>query len=181
MAGFASTVSRLRLSKGRTPPTPSRCPKSNSGVSRTPHPSRRRLAANRAAIAACRQRVELQRRGLLRLRAEPRRARAVRWQPTHWESARSVSATAHRSSDLQRLRVPVPSDDLIVGQIRGASGGLQGARAKERTPAHASKAACTSQLPASLSLKRTAAFGSPLPVRRASEVGTNLRGWQGQF
>ena len=49
------------------------------------------------------------------------------------------------------------------------------------TPAHASKAACANQLPAWLSAKRTAAFGSTRRTLGSSPFGGDLDGWQGQF
>jgi hypothetical protein len=78
---------------------------------------------------------------------------------------------------MRRFKEPVPAQGLIVSQIRRASGVSKARVAKERTPAHASKAACANQLPVSLSPKRTAAFASPLLVRGASRIGTDLQGW----
>jgi hypothetical protein len=49
------------------------------------------------------------------------------------------------------------------------------------TLAHARKAACANQLPASLSAKKTAAFGLSFRALGASPFGANLWGWQGQF
>jgi hypothetical protein len=82
---------------------------------------------------------------------------------------------------MHRFKEPVPAGCPLVRLIQRASGVFNARVAREVTPAHASKAGCANQLPASLSPKRTAAFESALGARGASRFGANLQRWQGQF
>ena len=81
------------------------------------------------------------------------------------------------------------TNETYVGAERRQRGGatLEGARVSstrepaEWTPAHASKAARVNQLPAALSSKRTAAFGSAPPGAWGVAVCRQSSGLPGQF
>jgi hypothetical protein len=124
-----------------------------------------------------------QRAASISKRAPSAFARALRSMPPAQSASARATVLAKPKSGTrqgtQRFEEPVPAEGLIVSEIRRASGVFNTRGAKEWTPAHASKAACADQLPASLSTKRTAAFGSALPVRGASRFGSNLSGQAG--
>jgi hypothetical protein len=78
------------------------------------------------------------------------------------------------TSILQRFREPVPAEDPIVRQTRVRAVSSTREWPKKWTLAHARKAAWANQLPASLSAKRTAAFGPAFRALGASPFGANL-------
>ena len=91
---------------------------------------------------------------------------------------------AHRCSlEAQRFDRPMPAEGPFARRFRGRFASCIRATGPEKwTPAHTSKAACANELPAWLSAKRTAAFGSSahgrVERRRSAPI---LESWQGQF
>ena len=82
---------------------------------------------------------------------------------------------------MHRFKEPVPAEDPIVRQTRVRRVSSTREEPEKWTPAHASKAACANQLPASLSAKRTAAFGTAHQALGTLPFDANHQGWQGQF
>jgi hypothetical protein len=75
---------------------------------------------------------------------------------------------------MKRFGEPVPAEDPIVRETRVRPVSSMREWSEKWTLAHARKAAWANQLPASLSAKRTAAFGSAFRALGASPFGANL-------
>jgi hypothetical protein len=122
--------------------------------------------------------------------ATPRRVPSAPRSADTWAALRVATHArpgSARQSDgdlprqVQRLRRPAPADRRLARRDLRSIRVLDARPSNMWTPAHASKAARTNRSPASLSAKRTAAFGPALRERGPSPFGANLQGWQGQF
>ena len=88
---------------------------------------------------------------------------------------RAARAKAPRAKR-QRFFRPVPAEGPLRAPDSACASCLQTREWPEKwTPAHASKAACANQLPASLSTKRTAAFEISAPSAWTSPFGADFR------